>query len=407
MTSSIPSASRSRLRSLLPRLLLLAVSLAISLAVGEYVLRSKGHAPGFVPAYINKELRPVEELVVSNKYVTDADGVFKANPDGDFHKGIKINSEGFRSIEFENTDSDNPTILILGDSFAFGFSAQPITNCYADILTRYGYSVFNAGIPRSDPKQYAFLAEKWIPRLRPGVVAVTLCMNNDIQRYRPMVPFRGIAHVTNVGWLDSYDEFDRYMTEDEAYKRYIGIGNKATEILERNSSSSERYPEKLMLRSALGTNILVLIDGLLANDQTLESNDKIRKNNQDYAERRQRIKDETREYLLRIERAAIKADARFFLFLIPVRPSRVKPWNSIEDNMDVFDGFDPWIPGDLHESDYMKPPNIHFNNTGHQKFASLMLRALRAQPTAEPPDSTSRAVAAEQYPGSSECREKP
>jgi len=53
-------------------------------------------------------------------------------------------------------------ILFLGDSFTWGASAKPITNCFVDIVTRRGYLTFNTGIPGTGLNQYVYIAEKYI-----------------------------------------------------------------------------------------------------------------------------------------------------------------------------------------------------------------------------------------------------
>ena len=85
--------------TILPNILLVFLSITISLGIVEIVLRHNGHAPGYVPKYTNKKFRPVEKLKVLNNFLTDNEGVFKANPAYDWKKPIKINPDGFSMLE--------------------------------------------------------------------------------------------------------------------------------------------------------------------------------------------------------------------------------------------------------------------------------------------------------------------
>ena len=96
--------TKNRLSKILPNILLGLISLFVSLGICEVALRYYGHAPGYVPQYTNKEFHPVEKLEVSKNFLSDAEGVFKANPAGDWKPPININSDGFRSIEFDNSE---------------------------------------------------------------------------------------------------------------------------------------------------------------------------------------------------------------------------------------------------------------------------------------------------------------
>ena len=89
----------------------------------------------------------------------------------------------------------------------------------------------------------------------------------------------------------------------------------------------------------------------------------------------------TRRSLARIKTISKKHGARFMLFLIPAHPELRSENNSIEHNLQVFEGFNPFIPSFLTGHDYMDLPNDHLNNSGHQKYAEFILRALESIPS--------------------------
>jgi hypothetical protein len=60
--------------------------------------------------------------------------------------------------------------FFLGDSFTWGASAEPISKCFVDLVGNAGYLIFNTGIPGTKPNQYTYIAEKYIPILKPDFV---------------------------------------------------------------------------------------------------------------------------------------------------------------------------------------------------------------------------------------------
>jgi hypothetical protein len=104
-----------------------------------------------------------------------------------------INKDGFRSIDFAccANDTNRKKILLLGDSFTWGHSADNITNSFADILLTKDYIVYNTGISGADPAQYLAVAQKYIPVLQPDYVVVNFYMGNDVQYYK-RVPRAGM-----------------------------------------------------------------------------------------------------------------------------------------------------------------------------------------------------------------------
>jgi len=73
----------------------------------ELVLRLIGEKPGIIiPG--KRLIKSAEELEIINPFFTDEKGVFKANRDynwenGKYGIGLKINSDGFRSIELKKS----------------------------------------------------------------------------------------------------------------------------------------------------------------------------------------------------------------------------------------------------------------------------------------------------------------
>lgn len=130
-----------------------------------------------------------------------------------------INALGFRSIEFTKVLNSRPSILLLGDSYAWGHKTQNKTNSFPDILTAHGYTVYNAGIGGTDPPQYRKLAEKYIPVLKPDFVLVNFNLSNDLQYFsRQLKPFHPVIWKTNAGYFLSCPDGVDFKDSMEVYK---------------------------------------------------------------------------------------------------------------------------------------------------------------------------------------------
>jgi hypothetical protein len=343
---------------------LLLVSAMGTLLFAEAALRLLGKRPGYVPRY--SRFKVVERLEVDSSFYTDGEGVFKANPDYKKWSGdVYINSDGFRSCEFNRPHpAHQPKILFLGDSFTWGSSARPITKSFVDLVGEQGFVTFNLGIPGTDPNQYAYLAEKYAPLLKPDIVAVMFYIGNDFIAPRPMLPYKNLYHVTNAKFLYAFDAEGNHMSPQQAYDYYLAKNNAAAD------SPQNAEPFKSTLRTALtktvvGTYLVVAASKikrkLFADSENEAANP---------------VYDRTRESLLRIKAASERVGARFMMFVIPMHPRRQQPANSIRYHQSFFKEFKAYIPDFLDESDYMKLPNSHFNNSGHRKYADFILKAI-------------------------------
>jgi len=62
-------------------LMLLLITAFFSLSVSKLALRLGGRMPGYVPRYSSQAFKPVNKFEVLQSFLTDDDGVFKANQD--------------------------------------------------------------------------------------------------------------------------------------------------------------------------------------------------------------------------------------------------------------------------------------------------------------------------------------
>lgn len=131
----------------------------------------------------------------------------------DYAFNCPYNEDGFRSIAFKPYSGNRKKVLLIGDSFTWGNSAQPLNNCFADELLSKGYVVYNTGISGADPGQYLTIAKQYIPLLQPDYVVTNFYLGNDIlcksidaKFYyfsRTVIPYQPFQYLTNAGNLNA------------------------------------------------------------------------------------------------------------------------------------------------------------------------------------------------------------
>jgi hypothetical protein len=195
------------------------IVLALMLGLAEIGVRLMGYNPGDLsPVWFN--FKPVDTLRVENYFYTNKEGILVADSTYWARQGISINEDGFRSPSFSGIDSCKKKVMFIGDSFAWGKSAEPLTgHCFVDLVrNETGYEVINLGIPGADPAQYYELAKKYIPTLKPDVVFVMFFMGNDLMTEdRKVVPGRPFCYATNAGMIFADIDGRFFPTAQQAY----------------------------------------------------------------------------------------------------------------------------------------------------------------------------------------------
>lgn len=353
--------------------LFITVTCGLILCVVEVVLRLMGEAPCIYAKY-TRGTPKVEKLIVSREMITDGEGIFKINrnpPNGQVDPDV--NQAGFRSREFI-PQPNLPTILMLGDSFAWGASAET-GKSFAALLEKAGFAVYNTGIPGVFPAQYARLAEKYVPLLKPKVTAVMFFMGNDLRRDpQMMIPHRDLWHITNAGWLPGFDGNGRPITAQESFEQIYP--KQFLDLCETKDGSAKGLIRRAVSSTALGK-MLWVSAGILKQRCGPTAQQSADHNAMLLLRERQ-----DRETLLRIKQVAEHHGSHFLLFLIPEHPDSRTPENRISDNLYVFSELNPLFPDEslLSTSDYTSAKTDgHFNNEGHRKYAEFMLPILRAR----------------------------
>ncbi|MEE8574360.1 MAG: SGNH/GDSL hydrolase family protein [Thermodesulfobacteriota bacterium] len=332
--------------------LFIIILIVISLILVESYMRFKGKRPGYIGMY--RLVADTGGLIDYKTFYSDSEGVFKATPT---NRQFKYNSDGFRSIEFKPAATGKKKILFIGDSFTWGQRARPITNAFVDRVGRAGYTAYNTGTPGTDLTQYAFLAEKYIPLLKPDIVAVAFFVGNDLNGPLPMESGKPLYYATSKGWLYGYDKYGTHLSLKEAYAQVHGVMLPRVPVDKRNAGL-----QSLFMKTVVGTYIWV---GISRHKSELFGDKK-------------KSEDHVQALLGKIRSAAKENGARFMLFLIPAHPAERKKGVGIKENLHRFEGFDPIYTEGFTEDFYVPLPDGHFNNAGHEKYANFILKTLKS-----------------------------
>ena len=341
----------SRLKLFFFQLMLLLVLLA-AVEVG---LRRMGYAPGDMrPNWIN--FRPVDSLIVIPSFYVNHDGILVADSTLLAAEHCVINSDGFRSPNFNTLDSTKKKVLFIGDSFTWGLSAMPVTNhCFVDLVrNETNYEVINLGIPATDPPQYEALAAKYIPRFKPDITFVVFFMGNDLlTEDRKVIPDEPFYYYTNAGAISAYIDGIHFKSAAAAY----------------NYGMNERYflhhPkdifEWVISKSALLTRIY-----------------SVKFRIKEKLEYEAVIKDShiTKKYLKQIQQIANANNVPVKFILVPeYKDADRSPESYLNKYADILldkDLKSDWIILPNSKSNFRDYPDGHLNNQGHRHYADFI-----------------------------------
>ncbi|MBI4833071.1 MAG: hypothetical protein HY801_16250 [Candidatus Lindowbacteria bacterium] len=108
---------------------------------------------------------------------------------GEFQFNARINNLGFRGRDFSIEKSTRYRIVALGDSFTYGWGVN-IEDTWLEILQKSlrasgkDVEMANLGKGGGSPIQYADIAEKAIPLLKPDLVIVAVLQGDDLAQIR-------------------------------------------------------------------------------------------------------------------------------------------------------------------------------------------------------------------------------
>ena len=333
-------------------IILIIIIFALALSF-EYFLRTIGYMPEC------NYYQTVDKLIIQNQFYTDHLGIFKANPNYKWGEGENVNKEGFRSPDFKKPLKNQKSILLLGDSFAWGVNAKPLTNCFADLLRNEGYEVYNTGIPGVGPTQYESIAKIYIPLLKPDYVIVAFFLGNDLlEKPHPMIPNHNLFHVTNAGWIDGFDEKGTPLSAEDAYKYYI---------------STNKIKNKYLLKTSLGT--LMFYSERNFRQRIQEIKHLLFFKNKTNGAHKYKY---TFDCLNAIKQLSITSKSQFNLLIIPdLGKNRGKKTG--EEFRQIFDSLDPIYLKDIKQQMFYAAPDGHLNNKGHLYVKDIIINVLKTK----------------------------
>ncbi len=275
-----------------------------------------------------------------------------------------INPDGFRSIPFFPKLHSVKKVLLVGDSFTYGFSADPITQSFYDQLLKNGDAlIYNTGITCTDPIQYLQVIKTYMPVIEPDIVIVSFYMGNDVMfHYREPLPFQFAAYPIDNKFVTS-NPFGRYLSPTDANK-VMRISNT---LPNQRSSTINNF----LAKTVLGTRLWITLSktGLLNTfDSELEKY-------QDH-----RLDDDnpttiTRTAINNILKTVNANHAKIIFVVIPDQ-AVTNPWNQQFKLNELFKGI-PVITAPDSSTWYNPYPDGHFNNYGHSMYATWLLKMIR------------------------------
>ena len=362
------------------------------LFLSESLLRILKFQPGVLMP--PKEIREMalnfsDTLYVLEAFIPDSLGVMKYNPtydtssfDTDFSQflpelrmrikkhilNVPINSDGFQDDEFTSKDTlGKKKVLLLGDSFTWGYSADPIANSFSNLLGKEeGFVTYNLGVPGSDLATYLKLSEVYTPIIKPDFVIINFYVSNDFLYYRKILKKFKYSDIypTNVGAFLSMNYETIGKDSIEVFDSYTDAYNHAAQKYTWKGETNYVLQHTLKY-SALIAQIVRIVYGYYephVNSTFLPAEDC------------------TREYLLRTDSICNSNGA--VLLLAVINNGNSDNTAEIEECKKHFGNFPFYMPDNIRKpDDFFPSPDGHFNNTGHKKYEQFLLDILEGLAT--------------------------
>jgi hypothetical protein len=184
---------RSRARAYLRKLTAIGIGCASAVLLAEIayrIARLPGLGPTTNPSYV--EYDPT----LGWKYRPGANERHRTE---EFDVDVRINAQGFRGADWNPRPAGATRILVLGDSFAFGWGVGE-EQCFTSVLGGLvpHWQVLNAAVSGYGTDQQLLLLERLLPAVAPDLVVSVFCENDRLEnissrmygQYKPYFAYR-------------------------------------------------------------------------------------------------------------------------------------------------------------------------------------------------------------------------
>jgi len=281
-----------------------------------------------------------------------------------FGRRCIVNRQGFHDAQdFVAGDDfdERMRILMLGDSFTLGLSAEPGKSYVETIEANFPQSiVWNTGISGTATKQALASFQTYAPALQPQLAILGFYMNDFLENMLPVDHHIIEIDQNNRGFRRKrydIDERSGAVTEldDEAlYYQHYGVEPPGSEL------------ERLIGRTRLGSLLPRFFKARMRQDEM-----RYRRASPPVSQ----SVDITRRYLKALRDAAAAQDTALLVLLIPDQEDLPSPTPYYQNALAIMTELEmPYLNPShaLDIRDYMPPSDGHWNTAGHQKVGNML-----------------------------------
>ena len=277
-----------------------------------------------------------------------------------------VNRQGFHDTQdfvVEPGFEQRLRVLVLGDSFTFGGSADPGMSFVELVEQAHPQSVvWNTAIPGSGTNQAVMSFNTYAPVLQPQLTILGFYMNDFDDNMMPVDSyFMGVDSVKYPLSIRKYQidlrgnlvKLDR---QSDLYYRYHRVDPPVSEL------------HRIVGITRLGSLGLRTVDAALQMFSKAEGT------------RLRRRVEVTRGYLAALRDAAAAEGTQLLVLLIPTRDDIAEAGPLYQSARRLLDDLEITYIDPIglldNEHDYASPPDVHWSNAGHQKIGSVLSACL-------------------------------